>query len=53
MLSNNSKTNDEHYVSELYNIFIKQGKKVVIDLADEFSLLGTPEEIEYFALRWD
>jgi dTDP-glucose pyrophosphorylase len=53
MLSNNSKTNNEYYVSELYNILIKQGKKFVIDLADDFSLLGTPEDIENFERRWD
>ena len=51
MLSNNSKTNNEYYVSELYNILIKQGKKFVIDLADDFSLLGTPEDIENFERR--
>ena len=53
MLSNNSKTNNEYYVSELYNILIKQGKKFVIDLADDFSLLGTPEDIENFERRLD
>ena len=53
MLSNNSKTNNEYYVSELYNILIKQGKKFVIDLADDFSLLGTPEDIENFERSWD
>ena len=48
MLSNNLNTNDEYYVSELYNILIKQGKKFVIDLADNFAPLGTPNDIKKF-----
>ena len=48
MLSNNLSTNNEYYVSELYNILIKQGKKFVIDLADNFTLLGTPDDIKKF-----
>ena len=48
MLSNNLSTNNEYYVSELYNILIKQGKKFVIDLADDFAPLGTPDDIKKF-----
>ena len=48
MLSNSLNTNNEYYVSELYNILIKRGKKFVIDLADNFSPLGTPDDIKKF-----
>jgi len=48
MLSNSLNTNNEYYVSELYNILIKQGKKFVIDLADNFAPLGTPDDIKKF-----
>ena len=48
MLSNSLNTNNEYYVSELYNILIKQGKKFVVDLADNFAPLGTPDDIKKF-----
>ena len=48
MLSNKLSNNDEYYVSELYNILIKQGKKFKIDLADNFVPLGTPSDIKKF-----
>lgn len=48
MLSNNLSTNNEYYVSELYNILIKQGKKFEIDLADNFTPLGTPSDVKKF-----
>ena len=48
MLSNNLSTNNEYYVSELYNILIKQGKKFEIDLADNFTPLGTPNDVKKF-----
>ena len=48
MLSSRLNTDNEYYVSELYNILIKRGKKFVIDLADNFSPLGTPDDIKKF-----
>ena len=39
---------NEFYISELYNILIKEGKKITIDIADEFVALGTPEDIKKF-----
>ena len=48
MLSTSLNTNNEYYVSELYNILIKRGKKFVIDLAEDFSPLGTPDDIKKF-----
>lgn len=42
------KTNNEFFVSELYNILIKKDKKIIVDIADEFVPLGTPEDIQHF-----
>jgi len=39
---------NEFYISELYNILIKEGKKITVDVADEFVALGTPEDIKKF-----
>jgi len=39
---------NEFYISELYNILIKEGKKFTVDIADEFVTLGTPEDIKKF-----
>ena len=50
MLSNNLSTNNEYYISELYNLLIKQGKKFEIDLADNFIPLGTPNDIKKFEM---
>lgn len=52
MIKNNIKTNNEFFVSELYNILIKDGKKFIIDIAEEFSPLGTPEDMNNFANKF-
>lgn len=38
----------EIYVAPLYNDLICKGKKFVLDVAEEFVPLGTPEELEQF-----
>lgn len=43
-----TKTNGEFYIAPLYNILIKQHKKYIIDIAEEFWSLGTPEDLAYF-----
>ena len=48
MIKNNKTTNNEFYVSELYNYLISKGKKFIIDFAEKFIPLGTPEEIKNF-----
>ncbi len=47
-IENNILSKNEFYISELYNILIKEGKKFTIDFADEFVALGTPEDIKKF-----
>ena len=48
MIKNDVKTNNEFFVSELYNILIKEGKRFVVDITDEFIPLGTPEDMNIF-----
>ena len=48
MIKNKIYTKNEFYVSEVYNILIKDQKKFIVDIADEFSSLGTPEDLERF-----
>jgi dTDP-glucose pyrophosphorylase len=47
-IEKNMVTKNEFYISELYNILIKEGKKITVDVADEFVALGTPEDIKKF-----
>lgn len=47
-IEKNILTKNEFYISELYNILIKEGKKITVDIADEFVALGTPEDIKKF-----
>ena len=51
MLSNSLNTNNEYYVSELYNILLKLGKKFEIDVAEEFIPFGTPDDIKKFEMK--
>ena len=46
MIKNNMLTKNEFYVSEIYNILIKEQKKFIVDIADECFLLGTPEDLK-------
>lgn len=41
--------NTEFYIAPLYNKLIEEGKKFVIDLVDDFTPLGTPEDVEKFS----
>lgn len=47
-IEKNILSKNEFYISELYNLLIKNGKKFTIDFADEFASLGTPEDIKKF-----
>lgn len=51
MIKNKLKTNNEFYVSELYNQLIKKSKKFIIDFAEEFVPLGTPQDLEIFRTK--
>ena len=45
---NNETTKGEFYIAPLYNHLIKKGRKLIVDVADEVNILGTPEELESF-----
>lgn len=48
MIRQDLRVNDEFYVGPLYNILVRDGKKITIDFVDEMWCLGTPEELKYF-----
>ena len=51
MIKNDVKVKDEFFVSEIYNILLKSGKKFEIDMAEEFIPFGTPEDIKKFEMK--
>jgi len=51
MIKNDRKVKDEFFVSEIYNILLKSGKKFEIDIAEEFVPFGTPEDIKKFEMK--
>ena len=50
MIKNKIKIKNEYYVSEIYNMLLKSNAKFEIDLVDEFSPLGTPDELKKFEI---
>ena len=48
MIKNDIKIKNEFFVSEIYNILLKSGKKFKIDIAEEFIPFGTPSDIKKF-----
>ena len=46
--SKNETTKGEFYIAPLYNYLIKKGRKLIIDVADDVNILGTPEELNQF-----
>ena len=38
----------EFYIAPLYNHLINKGRKLIVDMADEVNILGTPEELNLF-----
>ena len=48
MIKNNVKIKNEFYISEIYNILLKSGKKFEIDMAEKFIPFGTPSDIKKF-----
>ena len=51
MIKNDIKVRDEFFVSELYNILLKSGKKFEIDVDEEFIPFGTPDDIKKFEMK--
>ncbi|MEM3369380.1 MAG: sugar phosphate nucleotidyltransferase [Candidatus Micrarchaeia archaeon] len=48
MIENNYMTKNEFYIIPIYNILIKEGKKIIIDEVEEFDCFGTPEDLNMF-----
>jgi len=46
--SKNETTKGEFYIAPLYNHLITKGRKLIVDMADEVNILGTPEELNLF-----
>jgi dTDP-glucose pyrophosphorylase len=44
----NETTKGEFYIAPLYNYLIAKGRKLIVDVADEVNILGTPEELKVF-----
>jgi|SRR5215203_2652508 len=44
----NETTKGEFYIAPLYNYLIANGRKLIVDVADEVNILGTPEELKFF-----
>ena len=48
MIENENKVKNEYYVSEIYNMLLKLNTKFEIDIAEEFTPLGTPNDLKKF-----
>jgi len=44
----NETTKGEFYIAPLYNYLIAKGRKLIVDVADEVNILGTPDELKFF-----
>jgi dTDP-glucose pyrophosphorylase len=47
----NETTKGEFYIAPLYNHLIAKGRRLIVDMADEVNILGTPEELKIFLQR--
>ena len=48
MIKNEKKIKNEYYVSEVYNMLLKSNAIFEIDIAEEFTPLGTPNDLKKF-----
>ncbi|MED5270691.1 MAG: RpiB/LacA/LacB family sugar-phosphate isomerase, partial [Pseudomonadota bacterium] len=48
MIRRNLRTNNEFYISPLYNVLIEDGKKVVTERVDKMHIFGTPDEYHFY-----
>jgi hypothetical protein len=51
MIAAGERHNGEFYVGPVYNSMIREGARVLPDMAEEIWPLGTPEELERFLAR--
>ena len=47
MVQRDLRTNNEFYISPLYNVFIEHGKKIVTEGVDKMHIFGTPDEYHF------
>ena len=48
MIRRNLRTNNEFYISPLYNVFIEDGKKIITERVDKMHIFGTPDEYHFY-----
>jgi len=48
MIRRNERFNNEFYVGPVYNLLIRAGLKIVLDIVNEMCCLGTPDELTAF-----
>ena len=48
MIKRDLRTNNEFYISPLYNVLIEDGKKVVTERVDKMHIFGTPDEYHFY-----
>jgi len=48
MIDRDLRTNNEFYISPLYNVLIENGKKVVTQRVDKMHIFGTPDEYHFY-----
>ena len=50
MVGKKIKVKNEYYVSEIYNMLLKTNAKFEIDMVEEFTPLGTPNDLKKFEM---
>ncbi len=48
MIKRDLRTNNEFYISPLYNVLIEDGKKIVTERVDKMHIFGTPDEYHFY-----
>lgn len=48
MIDKDLRTNNEFYISPLYNLLIEDGKKIVAKSVDKMHVFGTPDEFHFY-----
>ena len=48
MIRRNERVNNEFYVGPVYNLLIRDGMKITLDIVNEMYCLGTPDELAAF-----
>ncbi len=53
MIDNGLESNNEFYVSPIYNLFVKANKKIITFPVEKMWALGSPEEVNVFLKEFD